>query len=307
MASSPLPPPGSTFILVCIIGLCILPTPLRTPSIVLLTVLTVTPVPKDESGMAIGWKLGEWIMTHAAHYFGISLKISTPFPTDTSNILTLEPHDILPYPLFVFSPCLTFSNISQPKKIFGLMTTIVFRLPFVKHIYTFCRAGDVSKKNFIKHLQQKNNIVFIPGGVQEVLLLEKGSKDIILYLKKRKGFIKLALLNGSNIIPVFSFGVDGSYDYWLPKNWLTTKISRYIGFTPMIFFGRFGIPLFIPHPKKISVVTGTPILIPKFEGTDEELRGKVEEVHGKWIEGMVKVFEENKKSYGYGDRKVVIL
>lgn len=75
----------------------------------------------------------------------------------------------------------------------------------------------------------------------------------------------------------------------------------------MIFFGRFGIPLFIPHPKKISVVTGTPILIPKFEGTDEELRGKVEEVHGKWIEGMVKVFEENKKSYGYGDRKVVIL
>ena len=51
------------------------------------------------------------------------------------------------------------------------MTTIVFRLPFVKHVYTFCRAGDVSKKNFVRHLEKKDNIVFIPGGVQEVMLL----------------------------------------------------------------------------------------------------------------------------------------
>mmetsp|Transcript_11350 Transcript_11350/g.20601 ORF Transcript_11350/g.20601 Transcript_11350/m.20601 type:complete len:322 (+) Transcript_11350:612-1577(+) len=298
---------GSTFLLVCLLLLCILPTPLRTPSIVLLTFLTLTPVPTSESTLPLLWSLGEWTMTHAAHYFGISLKITSPLPSSSSNILTLEPHDILPYPLFVFSPCLTFSNIPQPSKVFGLMTTIVFRLPFVKHVYTFCRAGDVSKKNFVRHLERKDNIVFIPGGVQEVMLLEKGSKDIILYLLKRKGFIKLALLHGSNIVPVFSFGVDGSYEYYLPKNVIMKKISRMIGFTPMMFFGRFNIPLFIPNPKRISVVTGEPIIIKKFEGTEEELRGKVEEIHGRWIEGMKKVFEDNKGEYGYGDRNVVIM
>ena len=80
--------------------------------------------------------------------------------------------------------------------------------------------------------------------------------DVVLYLKKRRGFIKLALATGSPVVPVFCFNLDGSYGYWFPRGKLTEQISRTIGFLPLIFWGRWALPFGIPHPQKIYVVIG---------------------------------------------------
>jgi len=109
-------------------------------------------------------------------------------PNKGGVIVALEPHDVLPYPLFAFNSCL--SLVPELPNGHGLMTSIVFSIPFVRHIYTYCRAGDVSRRNFSRHLKGGDTVVFIPGGVQEVILLGD-PMDIILYLNKRKGFIKL--------------------------------------------------------------------------------------------------------------------
>jgi hypothetical protein len=95
------------------------------------------------------------------------------------------------------------------------------------------------------------------GGVQEVLMLDPDKPDdLVLYLKKRKGFIKLALTTGSPVVPVFAFNLDGSYRYWLPRGRLVEKISRAIGFAPLVFMGRWGVPFGIPIPRKSHVVIG---------------------------------------------------
>jgi hypothetical protein len=80
--------------------------------------------------------------------------------------------------------------------------------------------------------------------------------ELVLYLKKRKGFIKLALTTGSPVVPVFAFNLDGSYRYWLPRGLLVEKISRVIGFAPLVFMGRWGVPFGIPIPRKSHVVIG---------------------------------------------------
>ncbi len=95
------------------------------------------------------------------------------------------------------------------------------------------------------------------GGVQEVLMLNPDMHhEVLLYLKNRKGFIKLALTTGSPVVPVFAFNLDGSYRYWLPRGPLVEKISRAIGFAPLVFIGRWGVPFGIPIPRKSHVVIG---------------------------------------------------
>ena len=52
--------------------------------------------------------------------------------------------------------------------------------------------------------------VLVPGGARESL---NGEKDQIrLVLKKRKGFIKLAIKHGVPLVPTFSFGEQRVYD-----------------------------------------------------------------------------------------------
>ena len=57
--------------------------------------------------------------------------------------------------------------------------------------------------------------VLVPGGAHEA---RNWSKDEIkLYLKKRKGFIKLALRFGVDIIPTFSFNEQFIYNQILAE------------------------------------------------------------------------------------------
>ena len=88
------------------------------------------------------------------------------------------------------------------------------------------------------------------------MLKEGKPGDVILYLKKRKGFIKLALMTGSPVVPVFCFNMEGSYGFWFPKGSLAEWVSRQMGCVPLLFWGRWCIPYGIPHPKKIHVVIG---------------------------------------------------
>jgi len=81
----------------------------------------------------------------------------------------------------------------------GLMTGVLFKIPYVRHLYSYVCAGDVGKANFTRILREGGTALFVPGGVQEALLLndemmrDPESKKIFLYLNKRKGFVKLAL------------------------------------------------------------------------------------------------------------------
>lgn len=52
--------------------------------------------------------------------------------------------------------------------------------------------------------------VLVVGGVSEAL--NAGSADIQLTLRRRRGFVKLALRFGRPIVPVFAFGENFLYE-----------------------------------------------------------------------------------------------
>lgn len=63
-----------------------------------------------------------------------------------------------------------------------------------------------------------------PGGVQEVTLMKEN--EIVLYLKERKGFVKLAITHGVHLVPVFTFGLHKSFNYWVPKSKFMTNLGK---------------------------------------------------------------------------------
>jgi len=255
-----------------------------------------------------GYRLGNFSAQQARKYFGLKVTYEDEDVIRNISIAPIfasEPHDILPFNLFSFNQSLgmTPAEIGEVK---GLITGACFKIPIMRQVYSWNQTVPVDKKTFRQRLKNNQAVLFVPGGMQEVTMLDpKRPQDLILYLKNRKGFIKLALENGNPIIPVFCFGLDGSYSYWIPRGKLVNQIASYIGFVPLIMWGRFGIPLGIPRPNKLHNIIGKPIEIP-CEGSDVKDES-VEKYHALFLTEMEALFERHKHTEGYGDRKLKII
>mmetsp|Transcript_24511 Transcript_24511/g.28906 ORF Transcript_24511/g.28906 Transcript_24511/m.28906 type:complete len:325 (-) Transcript_24511:187-1161(-) len=256
-----------------------------------------------------GTMVGNFSAAGAAKYFGIQVTFEDEDAvrncTGAAPIFASEPHDILPYNLFAFNRCLNIIPEEVGQTLKGLVTGAVYKIPFMRQVYSWNETEPVDKKSFRYHLKNRKAVVFVPGGVQEVIMLDPNRpQDLVLYLKSRKGFIKLALENGNPIIPVFCFGLDKSYGYWIPRGNFFNQMSRTIGFVPLVFWGRFGIPFGIPRATRLHNVIGKPIEIP-CEGSEVK-NESVEKYHALFLTEMEALFERHKEAEGYGDRKLKI-
>lgn len=186
------------------------------------------------------------------------------------------------------------------------MSSAIFSIPLLRHVYSWAKGLPVDKKTFLGRLHRGESFTFTPGGVQEVLKMDpEKPRDVILYLKSRKGFVKLALVTGSPIVPVFGFNLDGSFGFWVPRGRLMEKISRLLRAVPLIYWGRFGMPFGIPYPKKIHVVIGQAIDVPKLG--DDVTPEAIDKYHNLFLNELELLFERHKEVAGYGDRQLKII
>ena len=87
-----------------------------------------------------------------------------------------------------------------------------------------------------------------------------------------------------------------------------------MGFVPVLFTGRFGIPFGIPKPTKIHVVIGRPIMIPKITDDDQNkdatlLSTMIEKYHTTYLEELEALYERiniNKYFTGRKNRDILI-
>jgi 1-acyl-sn-glycerol-3-phosphate acyltransferase len=88
----------------------------------------------------------------------------------------------------------------------------VLRTPILKHVMGIFDLISASKSSLMKQLKKpgvEGSIVLYVGGMAELFL--SSEQEETLYLKKRKGFIKLALQTGVDIVPVYLFGNTVSF------------------------------------------------------------------------------------------------
>ena len=68
-------------------------------------------------------------------------------------------------------------------------------LPVLRELYLWSGYVDAGKKTAVYNLDKKRSLLIFPGGEKELLNCKPG--ELKLYLRNRKGFVKLALKYGT--------------------------------------------------------------------------------------------------------------
>jgi len=182
----------------------------------------------------------------------------------------------------------------------GLAASVLFFLPLLREMALWASYIDADRKTAERALRKGHSLLVVPGGEAEQMRTKY--KEERVYLKKRKGFVKLAIKHGVKLVPAYVFGIVDTRktsDFLLD---LRMKLQKRYQIAIPLATGPHGIP-FAPFKTPIKVVFGDPIEAPKNSNPDQEL---IDEVHRKYMDELLKVFEENKDRFGYGDRELIV-
>ncbi|XP_053572087.1 diacylglycerol O-acyltransferase 2 [Bombina bombina] len=242
-------------------------------------------------------------------YFPIKLVQSTPLSPDRNYVLGCHPHGILSAANFCnFSTEANDISLRNPgvKPWLGILAGL-FRLPVYREYIMSAGMAPVSKDS-LQYLLSRcgtgNAVFIVVGGAAESLQSAPG--EHILTLSGRRGFVKLALEHGADLVPVYAFGENDIFDQVRlpPDSWgwkLQLLFQKHVGFAPCLFKGRgvfsdsWGIN---PFSKPLTSVVGRPIRVPHCPVPSEE---EVSHYHSLYIQGLKQLFEEYKVSCGLSE------
>ena len=189
------------------------------------------------------------------------------------------------------------------------VASVVLKFPILKSVIGMFGLISASKSSLTRHTAKGKSFVLYPGGIAELFLASP--KEEVIYC--RKGFIKvheaaasgmrfilllphtrtrlplpqLALSTGTDVIPVYLFGNTTVLQVF--KHPLLVKLSRSLGASLTLFWGRFGLPL--PLPIEGLYARGLPMGLPTIaEPTDAD----VDEWHAKYVVELCRLFETYK-------------
>jgi len=261
-------------------------------------------------GFLVPWVRGFTLWRWYRDYFPIRLVKTSNLDPSRNYLICCHPHGIL---CFGASCCFGSESCDFSLKFPGVtphLTTIEGNLWMPMFRELFLCVGTVSSSR-----KSLNHLLSRPGGAAPVLLLggvpemdNWKDDEVRLFLKKRRGFVKMALKHGACLVPTFSFGEAGLYRQPGPgpfRNFLL-EIRKLIGIAPVIFFGRgwiqdtFGI---LPHRNPVTVVVGKPIQVDKIDDPSDE---EIDEIHSMYMTDLKNLYKKYNPKYGDSTVKLVI-
>eukprot|EP00056_Hartaetosiga_gracilis_P003002 m.58795 g.58795 ORF g.58795 m.58795 type:complete len:365 (-) comp11285_c0_seq3:43-1137(-) len=211
-----------------------------------------------------------------------------------SYIFGLHPHSVLPFASMIALGDET--EKSQFKKLFPginfrtLAATFAFYIPGYRDVLLWGGVVDAARYSAKYVLKHNLSLALVPGGATEALYC-KPDKDIV-YLKKRYGFVKLALETGCRLVPVFSFNENNTYDLLGLDNPLLdafkTKFQRIFGISLPLIKNIF------PKSVHVTTVIGKPIEVPHVENPSKE---EIQKYLTIYIDSLTELYNENREKF----------
>jgi hypothetical protein len=257
--------------------------------------------------------LGIW--KYYKDYFPLKLIKTADLDPKRNYLMCAHPHGMFCNgPFGCFGTGAMDFNKLYPKMTPHLLTVdTFFMIPFAREFFLTFGAIPATKKSMTYILSYPGGGkvgVLLPGGLPEMLSSRLNTNT--LYLASKKGFIKLALQNGSPLVPVYSFGETNVYDQLLnDEGSLIKKIQvacvRAVGFYLPVVNGRgilqysYGI---LPNKIPITTVVGAPIEVEK---TPQPTQEQIDTLHSKYVDALTQLFYAHRESAGYGDAELEIV
>ena len=143
-------------------------------------------------------------------------------------------------------------------------------------------------------------ITIVIGGAQESLDGLPGYLRLVLH--KRKGFVKLAVANGADLVPVLAFGENELYDQLDSQTHPVVHkcqmiFKKFMGFTVPVFHARgvFNYDVgVLPYRRPVNIVVGRPIKVVRQAKPETEY---VEELHARYVSELERIWEEWKDEF----------
>ncbi|XP_028277315.1 2-acylglycerol O-acyltransferase 3b isoform X2 [Parambassis ranga] len=244
------------------------------------------------------------VWNHFRDFFPIKLVKTAELKPNKNYILGCHPHGIMSVGAF---SCFTTDSSGFNETFPGVRPCLailagLFKIPLFRE-YIMCAGLYPVSKPSLAHLVSKsgkgNAVVIVIGGAAESLAASPGANTVVM--KQRKGFVRVALEFGADLVPVYSFGENELFQQVIFSEGslgrrLQDLFKKIMGFAPCLFVGeRFA---FLPYRTPVTTVVGSPISVPKrVTPTDEE----VDHYHKLYMEALSKLFHEHKVSCGLSE------
>ncbi|KAI1281858.1 2-acylglycerol O-acyltransferase 1 [Halotydeus destructor] len=248
-------------------------------------------------------------------YFPIKLIKTADLDPDRNYIFATHPHGaiIAGMSLNAGTEATGFSQLFPGLRPTILSLDIQHWAPFLREFQLWggaCSASRASIEWLLTKEGTGNALFLVPGGMKEVVTARPGTCD--LYLKRRKGFCRLALKHGADLVPVLSFGENELFNEFKPKEGSFSKVLhelfiRYLGFPLAIIHGR-GIFQYtfgpVPFRRPVTTVVGRPLPVTKLDS--EPTKEQIDELHTKYCKILRELYDQEKTKHGLDHVSVVI-
>ncbi|KAM8899855.1 2-acylglycerol O-acyltransferase 2-A [Spinachia spinachia] len=263
-----------------------------------------------------GGRRSQWVRSWSVwdffrDYFPVTLVKTVDLDPRKNYIFGFHPHGVLVAGAFgnFCTEATGFSRLFPGLRSHLLMLPFWFRVPLFRD-YIMCGGLVSSCKSSLSHLASRtgggNVAVIAVGGAPEALDARPGA--LTLQVLNRKGFIKLALKHGAQLVPVFSFGENELFDQMenpsgSPLRKLQNRLQSILGVAMPLFHARgvfqysFGL---IPYRKPIHTVVGKPIAVVQTPSPSSE---DIEMLHRLYMQNLTELFEHHKRNYGVSDEQ----
>lgn len=137
-------------------------------------------------------------------------------------------------------------------------------------------------------------ITIVVGGARESL--DAQPHRMRLVLKRRKGFVKMAIRTGADLVPVLGFGENDLYDQFQADSHPTIHkiqllVKKILGFTIPLFHARgvfnYDVGL-MPYRRPLNVVVGKPIQVVQEDRPSQE---SIDRVHEEYVTELERMWE----------------
>lgn len=240
-----------------------------------------------------------------ASYYPARLHRSAELPSTRKYIFGYHPHGIISHgALAAFgTEALGFAQLFP-----GITNTLLtldsnFRIPLYRDYILALGLQSVSRESCENLLNRGGHngegmgraITIVVGGARESL--DADPKQLKLVLKRRKGFVKLAIRNGADLVPVLGFGENELYDQFQADTHprihkLQLLAKRYLGFTVPLFHARgvfnYDVGL-LPYRRPLNILVGRPIYVHQQAKPDDAY---VDEMHQRYMDELQRMWDD---------------
>ena len=245
-----------------------------------------------------------------ASYYPARLHRSTPLPPTRKYIFGYHPHGIISHGAFAAfaTEALGFAQLFP-----GITNTLLtlesnFRIPLYRDYILALGLGSVSRDSCLNLLSKGGHngegmgraITIVVGGARESL--DAQPYTLRLVLKRRQGFVKLAIKSGADLVPVLAFGENDLYDVVGEEGHpglrrVQLEMKKGLGWTIPLFHARgvfnYDVGL-MPYRRALDVVVGKPIQVRQQDKPDQKY---VDEVHERYMQELQRLWDTWKDTF----------